>query len=140
MPRQDAEGAGQAHERHGHLGRTLDVRRQVHLVNGAGRKTQGGVRTYAHHLLGRLGVSANGLALWVEAFQHAHGLKEVKPTPLGKERVCYSRICSPALGGHCLNGSSRCWVVAISWVNELSEVYRPKNLSNTEANRNRPLP
>ena len=39
----------------------------------------------AHHLLGGIRISANGLALWVEAFQHAHGLKEVKPIPLLEE-------------------------------------------------------
>ena len=57
----------------------------VNLVDRTGRKAQGEVGAEAHHLLGRVRVAADRLAVWVEALEHAHGLKEVKPIPFLEE-------------------------------------------------------
>jgi hypothetical protein len=45
------------------------------------------VRAEARHLLGRVRVSADRLAVWVEALEHTHCLKEVKPIPFLEENT-----------------------------------------------------
>ena len=58
---------------------------RLNLVDRAGRKAQGEVGAETDDLLGRVRVSADRLAVWVEALEHTHGLKEVKPVPFLEE-------------------------------------------------------
>src|SRR5262249_51908018 len=114
VARQHPQGASEPHKGHGHLGCFPTVLGRSHLVDRTRRKAQGKLGVETYHLLSRASISANGLAVRVEALEHTYGLKEIKPVSFFEETVLYRRICSPALGGHRFKGSSRCWVVAIS--------------------------
>jgi hypothetical protein len=113
------------------------------IRNIAGRKGKRNKRTKSYGLVPGRKVLAHGpphsilaiLRPFGRSFDEPYCLKETEAIRLGAKLLAQIKICSPARGGHFAKGSSRLFVVAMSFVKEFSEVYSPRKRSSTEANR-----
>jgi hypothetical protein len=84
---EDSEETSQPQKCHSHLCRPTAIFRRANLVDRTGWKSQSELRVETHHFLGRARLFADRLKPWVQALQHAHGLKEVEPVPFFKKDV-----------------------------------------------------
>ena len=85
MPRQNAAGAVEPHERDSHEGRLVGIGRRLQVVDGAGREAQRQMGAEANRLGARQTGPADRPPLREDALQQAHGLKEVEGIRLGKQ-------------------------------------------------------
>ena len=152
MPRQRAVRADEAQKRGRQVGRSrlgAAGARRLKIADLAPGKRKRGPRAEAHGLLVGRRILAHRTpwklarrieSLAPQAFKQAHGLEELETMRLAAQAIAYRSTVSPARGGHRRISPSRCFVVAISLENELTEQYRPRNRSRTQANRKGPLP
>ena len=124
---QGAERAYQTYERGDELERfagllpvagAIGIGNVEEVMDGTGRELQCELLDEMDDLPVKRAIMADRYTPRLDSPEQAHRLKEVKPERLLEEPVDQSRVRSPLRAGH-LQFTSRCLLVATSWVKEL---------------------